>query len=257
MKVETVLVSIVHKILAVFVAASVLGMVNGASAEQWRGLEVRDENRCSEYNRKRDYKYHQSIEQRIVNSIGRIYSPYTGRCFNSTRETDIEHIVATSEAHDSGLCAPGRRYDRGQFAQDLRNLTLASPQVNRHQKGGKDAAGWLPQLNECWFAARVVEVKRAYSLSVDYAEAAALEAVLSQCDSTKMVLYDCGETSLEPQGTVPDNSTRSAVLQKYDDSGNGRITCKEARRHGIAPVSRDHPAYQHMHDGDGDGVVCE
>ena len=38
---------------------------------------------------------------------------------------------------------------------------------------------------------------------------------------------------------------------------NGRITCAEARRHGIAPVHSDHPAYAFMRDGDGDGVVCE
>ena len=44
---------------------------------------------------------------------------------------------------------------------------------------------------------------------------------------------------------------------RYDDNGNGMITCAEARRHGIAPVSRSHPAYRYMRDGDGDGVVCE
>ena len=48
-------------------------------------------------------------------------------------QTDIEHIVAASEAHDSGL----------------RNLTLAAPQVNRHQKSSKDAAEWLPERNRC------------------------------------------------------------------------------------------------------------
>ena len=47
------------------------------------------------------------------------------------------------------------------------------------------------------------------------------------------------------------------TLARYDDDGNGRITCKEARRHRIAPVWRDHPAYRYMRDGDGDGVVCE
>ena len=48
-------------------------------------------------------------------------------------------------------------------------------------------------------------------------------------------------------------------LALWDDSGNGRITCKEARRHGIAPVRKGHPAYVYMRDGDGDGdgVVCE
>ena len=43
----------------------------------------------------------------------------------------------------------------------------------------------------------------------------------------------------------------------YDTNMNGRITCSEARAHGIAPVSSTHPAYEHMNDGDGDGKVCE
>ena len=45
--------------------------------------------------------------------------------------------------------------------------------------------------------------------------------------------------------------------EQWDDNGNGRITCAEARRHGIAPVRRGHPAYAVMYDRDGDGVVCE
>ena len=48
-----------------------------------------------------------------------------------------------------------------------------------------------------------------------------------------------------------------AGAARYDDNGNGRISCAEARAHGIAPVRRGHPAYAHMRDGDGDGIVCE
>ena len=55
---------------------------------------------------------------------------------------------------------------------------------------------------------------------------------------------------------VPNISLKSA-LTLYDDNGNGKITCKEARAHGIAPVTQDHPAYQYMYDPDKDGVVCE
>ena len=47
------------------------------------------------------------------------------------------------------------------------------------------------------------------------------------------------------------------ALSMYDDNGNGRITCAEARAHGIAPVRRGHPAYEYMNDRDGDGMVCE
>lgn len=55
----------------------------------------------------------------------------------------------------------------------------------------------------------------------------------------------------------PGASDLPGALARWDDNGNGRITCAEARRHGIAPVPRGHPAYRYMRDGDGDGVVCE
>ena len=45
------------------------------------------------------------------------------------------------------------------------------------------------------------------------------------------------------------------MLAHYDDNANGRITCKEARRHAIAPVHRSHPTYRYMRNGD--GVVYE
>ena len=126
------------RILAFAVMLPALTFAGSASAETWRGLTVTPEHRCSPYERKRDYPYSQSVEQDIVRQLGAIYGPYTGTCFSSTTETDIEHIVATSEAHDSGLCAADRA-TRKQFAQDLRNLTLASPEVNRRQKSGNDA----------------------------------------------------------------------------------------------------------------------
>lgn len=56
---------------------------------------------------------------------------------------------------------------------------------------------------------------------------------------------------------TPEAEQEGNPLAFYDDNGNGRITCAEARRHGIAPVHSDHPAYEFMRDGDGDGVVCE
>ncbi len=62
--------------------------------------------------------------------------------------------------------------------------------------------------------------------------------------------------SAAPSGR-PVSSDLPAALARWDDNGNGRITCAEARRHGIAPVPRGHPAYPYMRDGDGDGVVCE
>ena len=225
------------------------------ATETWRGLVVAPEHRCSPYDRKRDYPYRKSIEQDVVRRLGSVYGPYTDTCFASTRQTDIEHIIPASEAHDSGLCAKDRTV-RARFASDLRNLTLASPQVNRHRKSGKDAAEWLPDRNRCWFAARVVEVRRAYDLTIDRREAMALERILAGCDSTDMEPMACTARSAMV-GDTNDATGDSHALSMYDDNGNGRITCKEARRHGIAPVRSDHPAYRYMRDGDGDGVVCE
>ena len=72
-----------------------------SAAETYRGIDVAPEHRCAPYDRG-DYRYSQSLERRIVASIGKVYGPYTGMCFRSMAETDIEHMVATSEAHDSG-----------------------------------------------------------------------------------------------------------------------------------------------------------
>lgn len=160
------------------------------SNETWRGLVVAPENRCSDYVSD-DYSYPQSVEQEIVEAMGgTIYGPYTGTCFSSTQETDIEHIVARSEAHDSGLCSADAETKRN-FASDLFNLTLASPSVNRHQKSAKDAGDWLPELNQCWFAERVVQVRLKYGLTIDKREADALESVLSACESTAIVFTEC------------------------------------------------------------------
>ena len=49
----------------------------------------------------------------------------------------------------SGLCNASSNTRRA-FANDLLNLTLASPSANRHQRVDKDLAQWLPALNQCW-----------------------------------------------------------------------------------------------------------
>ena len=227
----------------------------------WRGITIAPENRCSPYDSD-EYRYSPSVEPRIVAAQGGIYGPYTGTWFESIKETDIEHIVARSEAHDSGLCAAGPA-TWSEFASDLLNLTLASPSVNRHQKSDNDAAEWLPELNQCWYVHRTVQVRREYGLTIDRAEAQAIDGVLAGCQSTDMVVLAPGAsatataTPTPTAAATPTHSPDVDALALWDDNGNGRITCAEARAHGIAPVHRGHPAYQYMRDADGDGVVCE
>ncbi len=142
-------------------------------------LKVEPENRCAEYDRD-DYSYSQSLEPKIVESQGGMFSPYDGTCFDNLRESDIEHIVATSEAHDSGMCNRSKE-EKSIYASDLLNLTLATPRLNRHQKGAKDFAEWQPDQNLCWYAARIVEAKSKYDLSVDQREKNALAEALNNC----------------------------------------------------------------------------
>ena len=225
------------------------------SAAMWRGITVAFEDRCSDYEAT-DYHYSPSVEPRIVDAQGGIYGPYTGTWFDSIRDTDIEHIVARSEAHDSGLCAADPE-TRDRFASDILNLTLASPSVNRHQKVAKDPSEWLPDLNECWYVDRVVQVRQRYQLTIDQAETEAIDRVLAGCESTEMVFLAQGASTTTAATPTPTKASEVDALAMYDDNGNGRITCAEARAHGIAPVHRGHPAYEFMRDTDGDGVVCE
>lgn len=99
-------------------------------------------------------------------------------------------------------------------------------------------------------------VKRKYALTVDGREVRALQGVLAGCDSTALVFSERGSQApgRAQGGTAADAED---ALRRWDTNANGRISCKEARQHGIAPVRRGHPAYRHMRDGDGDGVVCE
>ena len=152
----------VYQRMRVIIWATLLSLpitVPASGPETWRGLVIAPEHRCAPYDRQRQYPYPQSVEAEIVEGMGgRIYGPYTGRTFESTRQTDIEHIIATSEAHDSGLCAVDAKTRRA-FARDPLNLTLASPRVNRQQKRNYDAGEWLPPQNRCWYADRVVRVR--------------------------------------------------------------------------------------------------
>ena len=181
-----------RRLATLVVAAALLAIAPpppSANADNSLGLVIAPEHRCSTYDRKH-YPYPQSVEADIIRSMeGRIYGPYTGRYYASRRDTDIEHIVAVSEAHDSGMCAASRSLRR-QFAADPLNLTLAAPDVNRCNTGGKcgyDAAEWQPPMNKCWFAARVIAVKRKYALTADAVEARALRHILASCSSTRIV----------------------------------------------------------------------
>ena len=152
-------------------------------------LDVTKERWCSSYDRA-DYPYSRSVERDIIRAQSGLFSPYDFTCFQSQRESDVEHIVALAEAHRSGMCGRGGR-EKERFASDLLNLTLATPKLNREEKIAKDASEWLPPENRCWYAARIVAVKTKYGLSVDKKEKRALKRVLRACEETAMIHPPC------------------------------------------------------------------
>ena len=100
-----------------------------------------------------------------------------------------------------------------------------------------------------------MRVRQKYNLSIDRREADALERVLASCNSPTLIRDGTSVAErIDLDGRL---DALPAEVAQWDDNGNGRITCAEARRHGISPVRRDHPAYAYMRDGDGDGIVCE
>ena len=97
---------------------------------------------------------------RIPNRPSATSSASSARCTARTRGSaspPLARLSSTSwlRARRTILaCVPRTRQPGVGSPQDLRNLTLASPRVNRHEKRGKDAAQWVPARNRCWFAAR-------------------------------------------------------------------------------------------------------
>ncbi len=153
--------------------------MNAVHAQSLHGLRVEEEFRCTPYV-STEYRYPQSVEPLIIEQQEGIYSPYDLQCFSDRRQTDIEHIVARSEAHDSGMCRATIE-TRREFSRDLLNLALASPQLNRIEKSDLDAGEWLPVYNKCWFADAIVRVKSKYDLSVDQRESSVLNQLLREC----------------------------------------------------------------------------
>lgn len=120
--------------------------------------------------------------------------PYSGKDVTyekgGSSDIDIEHVVARSEAWDSGA-SEWTQAQRDAFANDPLELLAVSSGGNRAH-GEKDAAGWLPSVGvkstgvnnpdyDCYYVARQIAVKDKYDLSVDKDEKNAMSDVLATC----------------------------------------------------------------------------
>ena len=110
------------------------------------------------------------------------FDPYTGLTFTDPRRLDVDHLVPLAEAHRSGA-ASWSHERKVAYANDLDNpghLIAVQAGANR-SKGAKDPAQWLPSnwRFHCAYAIAWTAVKVKWELSIDPAEALALESL---CD---------------------------------------------------------------------------
>ena len=132
---------------------------------------------------------------------GELADPYSGRRIEFTagpesKAVQIDHVVALSDAWASGAQdwdLPRRRA----LANDPANLLAVDGQLNQ-DKGGSDAAAWLPPEEgfRCEYVARQIRVKAAYRLSVTAQEREAMLEVLGDCPG-----YELPEAGASGAGT--------------------------------------------------------
>lgn len=109
------------------------------------------------------------------------YSEADAVCHLDAAAVEVDHLVALAEAWESGASEWGSdRLD--EFAGDVDNLWVMTGPLNR-AKSDLDPAVWMPPDDDAWcgYAARWVEVKAEWGLSVDRGEAGALRGVLAGC----------------------------------------------------------------------------
>ena len=123
---------------------------------------------------------------------GRWYSIFDGRTHLKATDVQIDHLVALSEAWNSGasLWSKERRL---KYANDLEysgSLSAMTTKLNgsckKWCKSDSDPAEWLPQKQQCLYAQRWVAVKYRWGLSIDAAEKRTLANLLTG---------SCGEMS--------------------------------------------------------------
>jgi Protein of unknown function (DUF1524) len=108
---------------------------------------------------------------------GKWFDPYSGETFYDAQDLEIDHMVALSEAHQSGAWA-WTEEQKTAFGNDTLNLLPVKAALNT-DKGDKDPADWMPPTAayRIDFVRRYVAVKEKYRLAYDPAERDAIHAI--------------------------------------------------------------------------------
>lgn len=145
--------------------------------------------------------------------------PYGGETIEhiiGDSEVDIEHVVAVGQAHRNGACAWDDE-TKQDFYQDQDNLVAVSSWENQ-SKSDNDAADWLPpnQGAYCDFAASITFVKDKWDLTMNEAEYAEIQRILStdDCEGQQAV----PAVALTDAEYVPGDSANDAANGSDDDT---------------------------------------
>lgn len=117
---------------------------------------------------------------------GRWVCPYTGLTYTDSSDVDVDHVVALAEAHQSGGWAwtDETREEYANYRGDPDHLVVVDDATNS-RKGALDPAEYLDGIVEsyrCAYLEDWVRIKHRWVLSVDQAEAVAINAgVASYC----------------------------------------------------------------------------
>ena len=194
-------------------------------------------------------------------TAGQWYSPYDGVLTDNPSDVQIDHVVALSEAWDSGA----NQWDQaiaiefGNAVGSDDNLQVASRASNLG-KSDYDPAEWLPDNTDaiCWYVTTWSQIKLDWDLAMDATEYTTITSILANCTTTesaapanvienRIVIVVGGGVSAGT-GDDDDNSTIAAVYYR---------NCAAARAAGAAPIYFGEPGYRPALDRDRDGVACE
>lgn len=162
--------------------------------------------------------------------------PYSGQTIvyeGKAGAVDIEHVVARSEAWDSGA-SKWTQEKRDEFANDPLETMAVSASGNRSH-GEKDAAKWLPSSGsplfpkgnpsyDCKYVARQIAVKAKYKLTVDKAEHDAMAKTLAACPTQTIPLDTDGEYWADNTADKPVTGGASTDKPSTDKPSTGDKT---------------------------------
>jgi hypothetical protein len=115
---------------------------------------------------------------------GRLTDPYTGAVIDferaeSTTTVQVDHIVPLAQAWRAGAWR-WTKDQRQAFANDPAELLAVDGAANQ-AKGDQGPSEWLPELNQCGYAAAYANLAGRYELAIPAADADALRRVLTAC----------------------------------------------------------------------------